>query len=102
MPLNIADKLRSGFDADVQDLLELATSLADEKKVRLAMVGGAVRDMLLGLPVGDVDIMLEHPAKPIVAALAKELGVEMVSHERFFTFSLVLGDGKKIDVVTSR
>lgn len=98
----LADKISSKLGPEMSAFVTLAARLADEKKARIAIVGGAVRDLFLDWPVGDVDIMLEHPAKPMVAELAKMLNVEMVSHERFFTFSLVLSSGKKIDIVTAR
>lgn len=101
-PMNVADKLRGRFDGEMQNLISLAGRLADERRVRVAIVGGAVRDLLLDQPLGDADLLLEHPAQPIVAALAKTLGVEMITHERFFTFSLILPSKKKVDVVTAR
>jgi len=101
-PLTLADKLRDRFDGETRALIFSAAKLADERKVRIALVGGAVRDLLLDQPLGDADLMLEHPAKPLVTELAAMLGAELISHERFFTFSLVLSNAKKIDIVTAR
>ncbi|HEX5376623.1 MAG TPA: hypothetical protein VFW48_10760, partial [Solirubrobacterales bacterium] len=45
------------------------------------LVGGAVRDLLLGRGRADIDLVVEGDA----AALARLLGAEVVSHERFST-----------------
>lgn len=100
--MNIAQVIQSALDPETRGVIERVAALADEKNARVVVVGGAVRDMLLGQKPGDADLMLEHPAKPIVSALAGALGAQLISHERFFTFTLKLKSGKKIDVVTSR
>ncbi len=61
------------------------------------LVGGAVRDLLLGRPRGDVDVVVEGDA----AALAARLGAEPISHDRFGTAKVVL-DGHEVDVAAAR
>jgi tRNA nucleotidyltransferase (CCA-adding enzyme) len=61
------------------------------------LVGGAVRDMLLGRGRADVDLVVEGDA----AALASELGAEVTSHERFGTAKVRL-DGHEVDIATAR
>jgi tRNA nucleotidyltransferase (CCA-adding enzyme) len=62
------------------------------------LVGGAVRDLLLGRERGDLDIaVIGDPA-----ALAAKLGAETVAeHERFGTVKVNL-DGHEIDLATAR
>jgi tRNA nucleotidyltransferase (CCA-adding enzyme) len=52
------------------------------------LVGGAVRDLLLGRERTDVDIVLEGDPEPI----ARRLGGEVVSHERFATAKARAGE----------
>jgi tRNA nucleotidyltransferase (CCA-adding enzyme) len=61
------------------------------------LVGGAVRDLLLGRGRADIDLVVEGDA----AALAKRLGADPVSHERFATAKARL-DGHEVDIATAR
>jgi tRNA nucleotidyltransferase (CCA-adding enzyme) len=61
-------------------------------------VGGAVRDLLLGRPPGDVDLVVEGDP----GALAGALGAEPVAaHPEFGTLKLELG-GREVDIAAAR
>jgi tRNA nucleotidyltransferase (CCA-adding enzyme) len=61
------------------------------------LVGGAVRDLLLGRPRADVDLVVEGDA----AALAARLGGAGVEHERFGTVKAAVG-GHEVDIASAR
>jgi tRNA nucleotidyltransferase (CCA-adding enzyme) len=61
------------------------------------LVGGAVRDLLLGRPRADLDIAVEGEIGP----LADSLGGELIEHERFETAAVVVDD-HEIDVARAR
>jgi tRNA nucleotidyltransferase (CCA-adding enzyme) len=61
------------------------------------LVGGVVRDLLLGRPRTDIDVAVEDDVRP----LADSLGGEVVEHERFATASVTL-DGLHIDLARAR
>jgi len=61
------------------------------------LVGGAVRDLLLGRGRADIDLVVEGDA----AGLAGLLGAEVVSHERFSTAKVKL-DGHEVDIASAR
>jgi tRNA nucleotidyltransferase (CCA-adding enzyme) len=62
------------------------------------LVGGAVRDLLLGRGRADIDLVVEGDP----AALAAALGAErMAGHERFGTLKVRLGD-EEIDISAAR
>ncbi len=61
------------------------------------LVGGAVRDLLLGHGRADIDLVVEGDAE----ALATRLGAEVVAHERFGTAKLTL-DGHQVDIAGAR
>ncbi|HET7177488.1 MAG TPA: hypothetical protein VFI63_02255 [Solirubrobacterales bacterium] len=65
--------------------------------VRVYLVGGSVRDLLLGRVRADVDLVVEGDA----AALAAALGAEVVEHERFATAKVEL-DGHEVDIAAAR
>ena len=61
------------------------------------LVGGAVRDLLLGRPGADVDLVVVGDA----AALATRLGGAEVEHERFGTVEVEV-EGHGVDIATAR
>jgi tRNA nucleotidyltransferase (CCA-adding enzyme) len=61
------------------------------------VVGGAVRDLLLGRSRTDVDVVVEGAAGEV----ARRLGEEVASHERFATAKARLGE-VEIDLATAR
>lgn len=61
------------------------------------LVGGAVRDALLGLPAGDIDIAIEGELEPVL----RRLGAEARTHERFGTAVVEL-DGTNVDLARTR
>ena len=61
------------------------------------LVGGAVRDLLLGRPRADVDLVVEGDA----AALAERLGGAAREHERFGTVKVEV-EGHEVDVASAR
>lgn len=61
------------------------------------LVGGAVRDLLLGRGRGDIDLVVVGDA----GELAAGLGAEPVEHERFTTAKVRL-DGHEVDIATAR
>jgi tRNA nucleotidyltransferase (CCA-adding enzyme) len=61
------------------------------------LVGGAVRDLLLGRGRTDIDLVVEGDA----TALAARLGAEVVEHERFATAKVQLGE-HDVDIASAR
>ena len=70
--------------------------------VPVFLVGGTVRDLLLGEDGFDVDIAVEGDAIAFARALARELGGRYTAHEKFGTAIVQYGDGDRVDVVTTR
>jgi len=66
------------------------------------LVGGTVRDILLGEPSFDVDIAVEGDAIGLARALAKELAGRVRAHEQFGTAVVLYGAEGRVDVVTAR
>ncbi|HEX9305737.1 MAG TPA: hypothetical protein VGA31_14940 [Thermoanaerobaculia bacterium] len=94
---------RSGaLPPDVLRRVAPARELAREAGIALYLVGGAVRDLLLGRPVTDVDLVVEQDALGFAARLARELGASVELHRRFGTAVLSLPDGERLDVATAR
>ncbi len=61
------------------------------------LVGGVVRDLLLGRLRADLDLAVEGDVRPLAAAL----GGEMVEHDRFSTASVRIGE-LEVDIARTR
>lgn len=87
---DIAEALRCAYPE-----LDAVHDVAGGKPVYL--VGGAVRDLLLGHGRTDIDLVVEGDA----TALASRLGGEVIEHERFATAKARLGE-HDVDIATAR
>jgi tRNA nucleotidyltransferase (CCA-adding enzyme) len=65
------------------------------------LVGGAVRDLLLGGRAVDLDVAIEGDARAAGRELSERLGGELVEHERFGTATVRAGD-LSLDLATTR
>ena len=92
---------------ELADLTELApvfeaVTAASEPFDGVYLVGGTVRDILLGEPNFDVDIAVEGDAISLARSVADALGGRVRAHSKFGTAVVVYGDAQRIDVVTAR
>jgi tRNA nucleotidyltransferase (CCA-adding enzyme) len=88
-PDNLAEAMRNAYPE-----LEGVREAADDP---VYLVGGAVRDLLLGRGRSDIDLVVVGDA----GGLAARLGAEAVEHERFATAKVEL-DGHEVDIATAR
>jgi tRNA nucleotidyltransferase (CCA-adding enzyme) len=66
------------------------------------LVGGTVRDILLGEANFDVDVAVEGDAIAFADALAEALDGRVRAHRKFGTAVVLYGEGGRVDVVTAR
>lgn len=66
---------------------------------RVALVGGAVRDALLGQTPLDLDVVVEGTD---AAALAAATGLPFLTHPAFGNATVTLPDGRHVDLVRAR
>jgi tRNA nucleotidyltransferase (CCA-adding enzyme) len=65
------------------------------------LVGGAVRDLMLGAASVDLDVAIEGDARAVARELARRLGGEAREHERFGT-ATVRADDLAVDLASTR
>lgn len=82
----------------VSRLLQFAT----REGAAIYLVGGTVRDLLLGIPGRDLDFMVEGSAPDFATAAAKALGGEVVLPEGFGTASWRPPEHPAIDFASAR
>lgn len=83
-------------------LLRTAGELAEQRGYSAYVVGGFVRDLLLGIDNLDVDLVVEGDGIAFARALAKDKEARVKVHERFGTAVILFPDGFKLDVATAR
>jgi tRNA nucleotidyltransferase (CCA-adding enzyme) len=66
------------------------------------LVGGAVRDLLLGLEPHELDLVVQADGAGAAGELARRLGGERRVHETFGTATVELPGGTRLDVATAR
>lgn len=85
-----------------EPLLKRVGEIADRLSMRAFVVGGFVRDLLLGKQVKDIDIVVLGQGIPFGRQVAQELGrTNLVVFENFGTAMLQL-DGRKLEFVGAR
>lgn len=100
MKTTIQDKLKM-IDKDHYSLLLEIGNVASELKLKAYLVGGMVRDLLLGFDNLDIDIVVESNALLLAEALTKRFSYCKLSakHDRFHTAKVIFDlGGKKIPV----
>ena len=107
----IADLLSRSLPPALLDLVRHISQMADEMGYNLYFVGGLVRDLLLGIPNTDIDLVVEGEAIRLAHRLRRKYGGRVRSHRRFGTAKWLLpgsrwegkpGIPKAIDFVTAR
>ncbi|HSW36156.1 MAG TPA: CBS domain-containing protein [Candidatus Limnocylindrales bacterium] len=100
---NILPLMSKELPAEMQKLLLLIGQLAHRCGVRVYLVGGVIRDLLLKWPLPkDLDFVVIGDAILFAGTLQKTLGGDLKHFEQFGTASLFLKEGLRLDVVTAR
>jgi tRNA nucleotidyltransferase/poly(A) polymerase len=91
---------------DLRAFLARVGEAADRREMGLWLVGGALRDLLLGRPTKDVDLAVEAgagSALELAARLAALPGWSLEArHERFGTATLAAPGGVRVDLAATR
>jgi len=101
--VHLADRLENTLPDRLLQLIRKASRAATEMGFSLYIVGGFVRDLLLGVPASpDVDLVVEGDAVALAKHLAQREGGRVHSHARFGTAKWMVGRGLALDLVTAR
>ncbi|MBI5182967.1 MAG: CBS domain-containing protein [Nitrospinae bacterium] len=99
---NIKDIMVKRLPEHILRLFEVIAHAGDKKRYPVYVVGGFVRDLLMGLENLDIDIVVEGDGIALAGEIAKEVSGRIRSHEKFGTAIVILPDGFRIDVATAR
>jgi len=84
--------LTAALSATTLQLVHRISHTAAQMGFAIYFVGGLVRDLLLDLPVGDIDIVVEGDAIALARRLRREFGGRVRSHGRFGTAKWLIGE----------
>ena len=98
----IAPLIVEKLPPQVLSLLREIGQMAAKAHTQAFLVGGMVRDLLLGNPTVDLDVVIEGDAITLAKALARTTGATCAVHPRFGTATMTAADGTKVDFATAR
>jgi len=99
--LNLANQISRHLPAELVEFMHLAGSLASRQNQRLFLVGGVVRDLLLGRNNLDLDLVAEGDALKLAEELADLKNGKVIAHSRFNTAKIKWGKWS-VDIATAR
>ncbi len=98
---SIARGIESRLPREALDLLKTAGGIAVEGGVPVYLVGGVVRDLLLGRSNTDLDLVVEGNAPLFARQLSQQTGCRVRTHPHFGTATCERGS-ISLDLVTAR
>jgi len=87
---------------ETKELLHQVGAVADERGVSAYLVGGMVRDLLLGQSSEDVDVVVEGDGIRLAGILARKWGGRIKAHRKFGTATVIVRDTPLLDVASAR
>ncbi len=83
--------------------LRLVGDFADSRGWKAYLVGGSVRDLLLGSGRNfDLDVLVEEHGLKFARDFARSTGATFKLYRRFATAMVILAGGRRIDITTTR
>lgn len=100
---DITNKIKKQLPKRLLNLLRLLGNIGDELKMPVYLVGGFVRDLLLGVENYDIDIVVEGNAIKYAHKLKEYFNVKIIEHEKFGTAIVIFKDyDLRVDIATAR
>jgi tRNA nucleotidyltransferase (CCA-adding enzyme) len=99
---SVAALLVKKLPAEIREILRDLGTVGDGLGLAVYVVGGFVRDLLLGIDNLDIDVTVEGDGVFFAECFAGRYGGRVRSHKKFGTAVVVLPGGLKIDVASTR
>lgn len=99
---NVQQEMKDQLPATIYTLLQNMSQTANEARMPVYLIGGIVRDILLGKDNDDVDIVVEGDGVTFAKRLQEDYGGEVMVHESFGTATWMHPTGFEVDVTSSR
>ena len=98
---NLSSWLRDRFPGEIFDILKLSGTVAEGLGYSAYLVGGSVRDLLLGKQNLDIDLVIEGDGIRFANILAGQISARVRPHYKFGTAQVKRGS-MRIDIATAR
>jgi tRNA nucleotidyltransferase (CCA-adding enzyme) len=98
MKLNLNAKLKR----QALSLVKKAGRMADAAGIKAYLVGGVVRDIIMGSKDDDIDITVEGDGMDFSRDFADSLGAAWKGFEKFRTGKVFFSDGRRVDFTSAR
>jgi tRNA nucleotidyltransferase (CCA-adding enzyme) len=99
---NLSDLLQKTISSDQLDLIHRVADEASTLGFPIYIVGGFVRDLLLGRSSLDFDLVLEGDAIKLADSLASKYGGKATAHQQFGTAKWFVNKNSSIDLISAR
>lgn len=106
--MNLKSRLESTLTSDQLRILHLVADEASHSGLPLYIIGGSVRDLILGAPFKDLDLTVEGDAIALARILAKRHGGKVTAHSKFGTANwflpkdLMTESRESVDLISAR
>jgi tRNA nucleotidyltransferase (CCA-adding enzyme) len=98
---NLSSLIENNLPRELAVVTKRLVNLAVRRKQKLYLVGGVVRDLLLGIPNLDLDFVVEGDAIELAKGLAQSTNGKLTTHPMFNTAKIGLGK-QSIDIAMAR
>lgn len=99
---NLRHLMEERLKKDVLNKLKEIGEISERLNYHAYLVGGFVRDLLLGKENYDLDVVVEGDGIKLARELSKVYGLKIVEHREFGTAKVFYKDGVIVDIATSR
>lgn len=97
--MNLESQLEASLSPAQLRLIRLIADSASQSGFPLYIIGGSVRDLLLGSAIQDLDLTVEGDAIALARALAKRYGGRVTAHAKFGTAKWFLPKDLQVESV---
>src|SRR5699024_8749671 len=99
---NLNKEMHTQLPRNIYSLLKDISKSATKANVSVYLIGGIVRDIILGQPNDDIDIVVEGDGIAFAKQLHADYGGKVILHENFKTATWTDESGLEIDITSSR
>ncbi|MDD5130109.1 MAG: CCA tRNA nucleotidyltransferase [Candidatus Omnitrophica bacterium] len=96
------DKYFKKLPQELREIIRQACWVSQKTRMPAYLVGGCLRDLILGVKNLDLDITIEGSGIIFSRHLAQKIRSKLIIHERFGTATLILSNNLKVDIATTR
>ncbi len=101
-PDNVKRLLKEVISEEQFKVLKEWGRVAEETGEKLYLVGGSVRDILLEIQPGELDLVVEQDAISFAKEICRRYDYDYNTHEKFRTARIYMPESENIDLATAR